>query len=73
MNQPRFLHHDIVRLAGQEELGTVKEVAMVDHHFVYQVQVGNNSDGTRTIPESDLELVKIANNEETGFALRYIS
>jgi hypothetical protein len=72
MTQPRFLHDDVVKLAGQEQIGTVKDVARVDQQYIYQVQVINNTQ-TVTVSESDLELVKIANDEETGFALRYIS
>jgi hypothetical protein len=73
MAQPRFLHDDVVKLAGQEQVGTVKGVEEIDDHYVYKVQAKGTSAGIVTVSESDLELVRIANNEETGFALRYIT
>ena len=72
MSTPRFIHDDIVRLTTGQ-IGTVKEVHQNGNHYVYGVQLRTEACEHINVPETDLQLVKIANSDETGFHIRYIS
>jgi hypothetical protein len=72
MSTPKFLHDDLVTIpTGQ--VGTVKEVHEIEGTFVYKVQLRTQATEQFDVPETELALVKIANDDETGFAIRYIS
>lgn len=58
----KFAHDDVVKVIETGETG-----------FVYGVQLGGGPATETAVPEDALELVKIANDDETGFAVRYIS
>jgi NMD protein affecting ribosome stability and mRNA decay len=73
MSTPRFIHDDIVKVTGTGQIGTVKEVHQNGSAYVYGIQLRTHSSEHIDIPEADLELVKIANEDETGFHIRYIS
>jgi Holliday junction resolvase len=73
MHQQKFVHDDVVRLATSGRIGTVKEVHHINHEIIYSVELNSTPHERVDVPEADLELVKIANDEETGFAIRYIS
>jgi hypothetical protein len=72
MSRPRFIHDDIVRLTTGQ-IGTVKEVHQNGNDYVYGVQLRTEGCEHIDVPEADLELVKIANGDETVFHIRYIS
>jgi hypothetical protein len=72
MSAPKFVHDDIVTVkAGQ--IGTVKEVHQSGTGYVYGVQLRTATAVQIDVAEDELQLVKIANADETGFAIRYIS
>jgi hypothetical protein len=72
MSAPKFVHDDIVTVkAGQ--IGTVKEVHRSGTGYVYGVQLRTPTALQIDVAEDELQLVKIANAGETGFAIRYIS
>jgi hypothetical protein len=72
MSAPKFVHDDIVQVkAGQ--IGTIKEVHQSGNGYVYGVQLRTDTAVQIDLPEDELQLVKIANDDETGFAIRYIS
>jgi hypothetical protein len=52
--------------------GRVKGVRLMGSTNVYQVQLGEAA-AQMDVPEDELELVKKANDDETGYAIRYIS
>ena len=72
MSTPRFIHDDIVRLATGQ-IGTVKEVHQTGSAYVYGIQLKTAACETVNVPEAELELVKIANEDETGLHIRYIT
>jgi hypothetical protein len=72
MSTPRFVHDDIVRLTTGQ-IGTVKEVHQNGNDYVYGVQLRTETGEHINVPQADLELIKIANSDETGFHIRYIS
>jgi hypothetical protein len=72
MSTPRFVHDDIVRLTTGQ-IGTVKEVHQNGNDYVYGVQLRTEACEHINVAEADLALVKIANADETGFHIRYIS
>jgi hypothetical protein len=72
MSKPRFIHDDIVRLTTGQ-IGTVKEVHQNGNDYVYGVQLRTEACEHINVPEAGLALVKIANEDETGFHIRYIS
>jgi hypothetical protein len=69
----RFAHDDLVRVIKTDEKGTVKGVRQANHGYVYQVQLGEIEGTEIEVPEEGLELVEKANDDETGFHIRYIS
>ena len=72
MSAPKFVHDDIVTVkAGQ--IGTVKEVHLTGTGYVYGVQLRTGTAVQIDVPENELQFMKIANDGETGFAIRYIS
>jgi len=73
MSTPRFVHDDIVTLAETGQIGTVKEVHQTSGGFVYGVQLKTAACEAVNVPEAKLELVKIANEDETGLHIRYIT
>jgi hypothetical protein len=68
----KFAHDDIVKVIETGESGIVKSFHEDKSGYVYGVQLGGGPTET-AVPEDALELVKIANDDETGFAVRYIS
>ncbi len=68
----KFAHDDIVKVVKTGETGIVKSFHEDENGCVYGVQLGEPAIET-AVPEDSLELVKIANDDETGFAVRYIS
>jgi hypothetical protein len=73
MSHPKFIHDDVVRLAIAGRIGIVKEIHLINGHHIYTVELRDDPHERIDVPEADLELVKIANDDETGFAIRYIS
>jgi hypothetical protein len=73
MSQPKFIHDDVVRLANDGPVGTVKEIHRVNGENVYTLELGPDTHEKIEAREADLTLVKIANDEETGFAIRYVT
>ena len=73
MSQPKFIHDDIVRVTTRGDVGTVKEVHNVAEQTIYTVELKSVAGERVDVPESELEMVQIANDDETGFAIRYIS
>jgi hypothetical protein len=69
----KFAHDDIVKVIKTSETGIIKSFHPDENGFVYGVQLGRGSATETGVPEDGLELVKIANDDETGFAVRYIS
>jgi hypothetical protein len=72
MRAPKFLHDDIVKV-GTGPVGTVKEVHQTRDSYVYRVQLRTAAAEQIDLPETELELVELANADETGFAIRYIT
>jgi hypothetical protein len=73
MSTPRFVHDDIVKLTQTGQTGTVKEVHQIGDAYVYAVELRTDVCEHINVPEANLELVKIANDDETGFHIRYIT
>ena len=73
MSTPRFVHDDIVTVTETGQIGTIKEVHQTSGAFVYGVQLKTAACEAVNVPEAELELVKIANEDETGLHLRYIT
>jgi hypothetical protein len=69
----KFAHDDIVKVIETGETGIVKSFHEHENGNVYGVQLGGKQAAETAVPEDALELVKIANEDETGFAIRYIS
>jgi hypothetical protein len=69
----KFAHGDLVKVISTGETGTVKVLRESEHRYVYGVQLSEETATETNIPEDELELVKKANDDETGFAIRYIS
>jgi hypothetical protein len=69
----KFAHDDIVKVVETGETGIVKSFHEDENGYVYGVQLGGKPAIETAVPEDALELVKIANDDETGFAVRYIS
>jgi hypothetical protein len=69
----KFAHGDLVKVISTGETGTVKGVRESGHRYFYGVQLGEETAADTDVPEGELELVKKANDDETGFAIRYIS
>jgi len=72
MSAPKFIHDDIVQVKGGQ-IGTVKEVHQSGDGYIYGVQLRSDAAVQIDVPEDELQLLKIANDDETGFAIRYIS
>jgi hypothetical protein len=73
MTEPRFVHDDIVRLVHEEQVGTVKEVHQTDTGFLYAIELRTDTAQYIQVPEAELELLKIANADETGLHIRSIT
>ncbi len=73
MNQQKFVHDDLVRMTDTGLEGTVKDVHQGENEYFYTVEVKDSTHARVDIPENGLELVKIANDDETGFHIRYVS
>jgi hypothetical protein len=69
----KFAQGDVVKVIETGELGIVKSFHRDENGFVYGVQLGRGPAIETAMPEDALELVKTANDDETGFAVRYIS
>jgi hypothetical protein len=68
----RFAHDDVVTITATGETGAVKGVRQAHDGYIYQVQLEENAKMV-DVPDDGLKLVTIANDHETGFAIRYIS
>jgi hypothetical protein len=73
MTEPRFVHDDIVRLVHEDQIGTIKEVRQTDTGYQYVIQLRTDTAQYIEVPEVELELLKIANADETGLHIRYIT
>ena len=73
MSTPRFVHDDIVTVTETGQIGTIKEVHQTSGAFVYGVQLKTAACEAVNVPEAELELLKIANEDETGLHIRYIT
>ncbi len=73
MGAPKFIHDDIVTLTETGQVGTVKEVHEAGSAYVYGLELKTAACETVSVPEAGLALVKIANEDETGIHIRYIS
>ncbi len=73
MSAPRFVHDDIIKVIQTGQIGTVKEVRQIENGFVYGIQLRTDTGEYINVPEAELELIKIANGDETGLHIRYIT
>jgi hypothetical protein len=73
MNAPRFVHDDIVRVVQRGQIGTVMEIHQTGNGYVYAVHLRTDAGELIDVAEEELALLKIANSDETGFAIRYIT
>ena len=73
MTEPKFVHDDMVRLVHGEKIGTVKEVHQTDTGYLYVIQLRTDTAQYIQVPEAELDLLKIANADETGLHIRYIT
>jgi hypothetical protein len=73
MNAPRFVHDDIVRVVPTGQIGTVEAIHQVDNRYSYGVHLRTDAGELIDVAEEELALLKIANSDETGFAIRYIT
>jgi hypothetical protein len=73
MNAPRFVHDDVVRVVRTGQIATVKEVHQTGNGYVYAVHLRTDAGEMIDVAEEELALLKIANGDETGFAIRYIT
>jgi hypothetical protein len=69
----KFAHGDVVKVIETGELGIIKSFHQNENGFVYGVQLGRGPAIETAVSEDALELVKTANDDGTGFAVRYIS
>ncbi len=69
----KFAHDDIVKVIETGETGIVKSFREDECGYVYGVLFGGGQAAETAVREDALALVKIANDDETGFAIRYIS
>jgi hypothetical protein len=69
----KFAHNDIVKIISSGDTGTVKTLRESESGHVYTVQLAREAAIELDIPEDGIALVKRANEDETGFAIRYIS
>lgn len=72
MDTPRFVHGDTVKLGETGQLGTVSSVRQTGNQIMYSVRFETSAEPIE-VPEGDLKLVKIANDDETGLHIRYIT
>jgi hypothetical protein len=73
MSIPKFVHGDSVKVTKTAQLGTVSRIQQTGNQTVYSVNIGSETGEDIEVPEADLELVKIANDDETGLHIRYIT
>jgi hypothetical protein len=73
MSTPKFVHDDTVKLTETGQIGTVKEVHQNGNQYLYGVKLRTDACENIDVPEAELELVKIANDDETGFHIRYVT
>ena len=73
MSAPKFVHDDIVTLVRKDKIGTVREVHQTASGYAYSIELRTNAGEIIDAAEDELALLKIANNDEFGFALRYIT
>jgi hypothetical protein len=73
MSEPRFVHDDIVRLVRADQVGTVKEVQQTNTGYRYGVEIRTDPARYVHLQEDELELLKLANADETGLHIRYIT
>lgn len=69
----KFAYHDVVKVIETGETGIIKNCHEDEHGYTYGVQLGGGAATETAVREDALELVKMANEDETGFAIRYIS
>jgi len=74
MSTPRkYAHDDTVRIIETDEIGVVKSFHQDETGYTYGIQLDQEPATEISVREDALELVKIANDGETGFAVSYIS
>lgn len=69
----KFLHDDIVKVISSGQTGTVKGFRHEDDGFIYRVLLAGDIAEEIDVAEDQLQLHKIANDDETGLHIRYIS
>ena len=73
MSKPRFLHEDIVKVVTTGQVGTVMEVHQTGDKYVYGIQLRTDPPRHIEMAEAELELLRVANADETGLHFRYIT
>jgi hypothetical protein len=74
MSAQKYTFGDVVKATPTGQIGTVKAVHHSDSHYTYQVQLNTEPAEQVELPEADLELVSLANQDETGLTFdRYIT
>jgi hypothetical protein len=73
MSAPSLIHDDMVRVIPTGQVGTVMEVHQIGDGYVYGVQLRTEPTRYVEVPEAELELLKLANADETGLHIRYIT
>lgn len=69
----KFAHSDIVKIISSGDTGTVTTSRESESGLVYTVQLTHDPAIEIDQLEDGIELVKRANEDETGLAIRYIS
>ena len=74
MSLQKYAYGDVVKVTSTSQTGTVKAVAHNGSHHVYRVQLNTEPAEAVELPEAELELIRLANADETGFEPdRYIT
>jgi hypothetical protein len=69
----KFAHNDIVKIISSGDTGTATTSRENESGYVYTVQLTHDPAMKIDALEDGIELVKRANEDETGLAIRYIS
>lgn len=73
MSTPRFVHEDMIRVIPTGQIGMVMEVHQIGDGYVYGIRLRTDPARYVEVPEAELELLRIANADETGLHIRYIT
>lgn len=69
----KFIHDDVVKVTETGEAGLIKGFHQDEDRIIYTVRLQRDPAIEVAVPEEALELVKIANDDETGLSMRYVT